>query len=231
MNWIRYSTCTLTLISLTWSLGSFAIQTEGLRGKRFCEVIISNGSIFDIYNTIHLNECPPENWSKLSSDAIKKETNSSYVVLNGPRQFTIDGTKNSLFMEDGLQVFQGLAMRKTGVLPLTMRETLYGSQPFHEHYVRQKTTWVYAPGKKIYELIDPKGRVYVMHSFSLSAVTRSEKDLVHLEKSLKLPRGWTWKAGILNTKKEVTTIQQQAIVIQDNMKNTYQLAAHDFLSQ
>lgn len=231
MSWRCYSKFTMMLISLSWTLVPFALQTDGLRGKRFCEVIISKGKLFEIYNTINLNDCPALNWSKLSTDSIKKEVNSLYVVLNGPRQFTIDGAKNTLFFDDTLQVFQGLAMRKSGVLHLSMRETLHGSQPYHEHHVRQKTTWVYAPGKKIYELIDPQGRVFVMHSFSISAVIRSENDLVALEKFLKLPRGWVWKSGILTSTKELTTSQQQAVIIQDNMKNTYQLAGHDFLNQ
>ncbi len=232
MRWNLYSKSAIMLsivLSGVW-MPCFALQTEGLRGKRFCEVIISKGKLFEIYNTIYLNDCPQENWSKLNADYIKKEANSSYVVLNGPRQFTMDGAKDTLFIDDTLQIFQGLAMRKSGVLDLSMRETFYGSLPFHEHHVKQKTTWVYAPGKKIYEIIDPEGHVYVMHSFTLSSAIRSERDLVNLEQYLKLPKGWKFKTGILTKVDELVTIQKKAIVIQDNMKNTYQLAGHDFLN-
>ena len=69
-----------------------------------------------------------------------------------------------------------------------------------------------------------------MHSFTLSSAIRSERDLVNLEQYLKLPKGWEFKTGILTKVDELVTIQKKAIVIQDNMKNTYQLAGHDFLN-
>ena len=61
MRWNLYSKSAIMLsivLSGVW-MPCFALQTEGLRGKRFCEVIISKGKLFEIYNTIYLNDCPP----------------------------------------------------------------------------------------------------------------------------------------------------------------------------
>ncbi len=208
---------------------SVAQQINGLRGQQFCEVIISKGRLFEIYSTIHSNNCPQAQWNKLDENLIKKEFNSSFVVLNGPRQLMMDGAKNQLFIDEDARKFQGLAMRKSGVLHLSIRETLYGAQPYHEHHVNQHTIWVFASGKKIYEIIDPDGNVYVMHSLNLSSSIHSEKDLVNLKQRLTLPKGWQFKSGVLTKANELRPIEQKAIVIQDNLKNTYQLAQRDFL--
>lgn len=221
------------MISLIGLLGimtpCFALQADALRGQRFCEVIISKGNVFEIYNTMRLNDCPEEAWSKLSESSLKQETGSSYVVLNGPRRFIIDAVKNTEFVDSTPKMFIGLPMRKIGLIYLSMRETIYRSQPFHEHHVVRKTTWVYSSGKKVYELIDPEGHVYVMQSFAVSSEFHAEKDLVNLEGHLKLPRGWQFKTGTLTQAKDLVGKDQKAIVIQDNMTNTYQMATHDFL--
>ena len=151
------------------------------------------------------------------------------MVLNGPRRFIIDAVKNTEFVDSTPKNFIGLPMRKMGLIYLSMRETLYRSQPFREHHVMRKTTWVYSSGKKVYELIDPDGHVYVMQSFALSSEFHAEKDLVNLERHLKLPRGWQFKTGTLSQEMNLVGKDQKAIVIQDNMKNTYQMANQDFL--
>lgn len=208
----------------------FAMHNAELRGKRFCEVIISKGKVFEIYNTIHLNDCPDATWSQINIDSIKQETGANYVILNGPRRLIIDGIKNAEGIESTPKSFHGLAMHKSGVLILSFRETLYGSQPFREHHVTRRTTWVYAPGKKIYELIDKQGHVYIMQSFALNSKIHNEDDLAMIEKHLRLPRGWVFKTGILSSSNDLEAIGQKAVVIQDNMKNTYQLASHDWLN-
>ena len=231
MQWMKclQSTAILFFLTVLASISCFALQADDLRGKRFCEVIISKGSVFEVYNTIRLNDCPEAAWRKLNEYDLKKETGSSYVILNGPRRFIIDGVKNTEFIDSKPKTFQGLAMRKCGLLYVSLRETLYGSQPFREHHVIRKTTWVYAAGKKVYELIDREGHVYVMQSFALSPNVRTEKDLVNLEKCIQLPRGWQFKTGVLAKENDLVAIHQKAIILQDNMKNTYQLATHDFL--
>ena len=152
-----------------------------------------------------------------------------YVVLSGPRKFCLDGAKNAEFLASSPRTFHHLATRKSALLKITMRETVHGSRPYHEHHVDLKTTWVFAAGRGVYELIDPSGTVYLMQSFVLIPGLQTEKDLGNLGKQLKLPRGWTFKTGILKKGYELLPIQNKAVVVEDNMKNSYQKATQDFL--
>jgi hypothetical protein len=207
----------------------FASQSHDLRGKRFCEIIIIKGKVFEIYNTIHSNECPELIWSQINEKNVKQETGANYVVLDGPRQYIADGVKRAQFIDNTPKTIQNLTVRKSSILILSYRETLFGSQPFHEHHVNRNTVWNYAAGKRIYELIDNKGHVYIMLSFTMHHPIRDEADLSRLEKHLKLPKGWQFKTGILAQSIDVEPQGYTAVVIQDNMKNTYQLASRDFL--
>lgn len=217
------------ILDMVWT-PAFAVQASALRGKRFCEVIIStSASVLEIYNTISLNDCPEEQWKKITERNIQKETGATYVVLNGPRKLSVDGAKNAEFMNNAPRTFQNLAMRKSAALHISIRETLHGSRPYHEHHVERQTTWVISAGSRVYELIDPAGAVYVMQSFTLIPGTLTEKDLLNLSARLKLPRGWHFKTGILQKECDLAPIQKKAIVIQDNLKNTYQKTNQDFL--
>lgn len=218
------------ITSLTvFTVPTCAVDAESLRGKRYCEVIISKGRVFEVYNTLSLNDCPDAEWKRLTVQNIKKETGSFYVFLNGPRRFILDSAKNSSFIDNTPRKFQNLDMRKAGILHLSLRETLFGSKPFREHHVERKTTWVYEAGKRVYELIDPEGQVYVMQSFALSPRVCHEKDLMNLDTWLKLPKGWQFKTGILKETSDVVAVNENAIVIQDNLRNTYQRATQDLL--
>ncbi|MCX7091586.1 MAG: hypothetical protein NTU48_09070 [Legionellales bacterium] len=209
---------------------AFALQAQSLRGKRFCEVIISApGNIMEFYNTINLNDCPEVEWKQITVRDIRKETGAVHVVLSGPRKFCVDGVKNADFLASTPRTFHHLAMRKSALLQITMRETLHGSRPYHEHHVDRKTTWVFAVGSRVYELIDPAGAVYVMQSFMLMPGIETEKDLGNLGEQLKLPRGWIFKTGILKKGYDLVSFQNKAVVLEDSMKNNYQKATQDFL--
>ena len=70
---------------LTMAPASFAGEMSNLRGKRYGEVMLGKGGLiapseFDVYNTIGLNDCPEELWSKLDSDKIKAETGAACLL-------------------------------------------------------------------------------------------------------------------------------------------------------
>jgi len=214
---------------LCFSNQSLAIDRDGLRGERYCEVVFSKGRLFKVYNTINLNTCPDRLWQKVTVQSVKKQTGAYHVYLNGPRNFLVDGVKNSQFKDPNPVVFHGLAMRNVGVLHLTFRDLIFGAAPYREHHVERETIWVYKAGKRIYELISPKGVVYVMQSYAISPEQESEQDLLALNTRLTLPKGWQYKTGILNQETDLKTIRGEAGVLQDNAHNTYQKATHDFL--
>lgn len=222
-----WSLVTALLISVFPGLGM--AEDTALRGLRYCEVIFSKGRVFEVYNSIRLSDCPDPLWQKITVQTLKKETGALYVYLNGPRKLMVDGVKDTPYMDPNPKVFQNIAMRKTAILHLSLHDILLGDKPYHEHRVERNTTWMYAAGKTVYELIDPQGHVFVMQSFTLTANTQSEQDLARLAHKIKLPNGWKFKTGMLQTDRAIPAVGNESIVVQDNFKNIYQRAKGDFL--
>jgi hypothetical protein len=207
----------------------YAADAEGMRGGRYCEVILSESlSQFAVYNTWGLNQCPEEKWRELTTEGIKKETNAAMVRLNGPRYWVIDGFKNTQLINKTVKLFGGISMRKAGVLHIEIT-TLLEPRYYRTHEVNRKTTWVYQENKPVYELIDPKGAVYVMQSYSVELHPQTLESLSQLDQQLQLPQGWHFKTGILKKTELLAAADAKAIVVQDNYLNTYQRATHDFL--
>lgn len=205
-------------------------KDDGVRGARYCEVIISESKLqFAVFNTMGLNDCPDSLWKKLSVSDIKKSTHSFFVYLNGPRHFVIDGFKNTQLVSLKEVQFGKLNMREAGVVRLSLWDIVMGKKPYREHRVDRKTTWIYKAHRPVYELIDPKGHVFVMQSYSLEKKALTQEDLSQLHNQLTLPAGWSYKTGVLQQDRYLKAIKDQAIVVQDNLLNTYQLAAYDFL--
>jgi hypothetical protein len=203
---------------------------SNLRGQRYCEIIIEKTlTTYAVYNTIGLNDCPESIWNKISVDSVKKEMNVSFVHLNGPRYWVIDGLEHSKLVNTDVKVINDLSMREAGVLKLSLLDLYKGSTPYKPRAVERKTTWVYQSGKPVYELINPKGEVFVMQSYSIQKTAQTLNSLNQLNSLLKLPKGWIFKTGILKTEQTVTAINNLAVVIQDDFLNTYQQATHDLL--
>lgn len=219
----------LFLLLLSPGLIHAADQT-GLRGKRYCEIVLAKSlTRYEVYNTLGLGECPPAQWNKMSISQVKKGTKASFVYLNGPRYWVIDGFKNTSLLNKSIQTFQGMAMREAGLLNFKVADLLKASSPFYKHEVQRHTTWVYQAGKPIYELIAPNGEVFVMQSYSTKKLAQNESSLPSLGSKLKLPKGWVFKSGILTKPAVVVAVNDMAFIVQDNFDNTYQKASHDFL--
>ncbi|HHF7344233.1 TPA: hypothetical protein ACPSKB_000635 [Legionella feeleii] len=219
--------------TVLFSLPAFlhAGHIDGLRGNRYCEILLSPTMFkMEVYNTIGLNDCPPKLWNKISVSSVKAETKAAYVKLNGPRYWVIDGMKNSQLVNPQKKIISGLAMREAGVLQLGLSDILSSAKPYHDHTVDRQTTWVYKAGKPVYELIDPKGRVFVMQSYSVEKTPQTAASLTQLGSKLQLPQGWSYRTGVLKQTTDLTAINKKAVVIQDDFLNTYQLATHDFLN-
>lgn len=206
-----------------------ANTSQMTRGSRYCEVIFFNGREVSVYDTLYLNECPHALWKGVSTQEIKSDTKSYFVYLNGPRRFTVDIVKQHHLVEPKPKIFNRLEMHKVGVVHPSLREIMFGAAAYHEHHVERHTTWTYAAGKQIYELIDPLGQVYVMQSFAILATQQTEQDLRALEYRLQLPKKWRFKTGILQKDTQLNTLNNDSVVIQDDLRNTYQKAQHDLL--
>lgn len=200
-------------------------ERSGLRNQRYGEILVVRGGPWSytatVYNTIGLNDCPEAAWKKLDPKALKKELGAKSVLLNGPRYFMMD--TNALANPGGVSTFDGLEARKLATVDITLGDILRGrSKPYTGTTVNRTTRYVFKGGLPVYELVSPKGDVYVMQSYSLEVdPSLTAADLPNLGKKLKLPRGWQYR---VETPKEdlVLTTSGTATVLQDNLLNSYQ---------
>lgn len=217
-------------------LGALVLASAGcggaaepeLRGTRYCEILLgtydaTSGKVrIDVYNTQGLSDCPQEAWSALSPSALMAETRSSVVVLNGPRYWVIDGFSGSSVLDPEVRTLGGMAMRRTGALELLPAETTGSSAAYATRSVRRDTTWTFHAGRSVYELIDPAGAIYDMQSYSVQRVAQSEATLATLGEVLKPPSGWRFRTRVLEAPLTVTAVDGLAVVVQDELGNTYQ---------
>jgi hypothetical protein len=202
-------------------------QISDLRGQRYCEVLIGNGKLikgisFDVYNSIGLNLCPQEEWEKLSEKKIKKKWDAKFVKLNGPRFWTMDSMKSTL-LNPTIVSFNGLEMRKAGILKLGIKDILGKRSVYKERKVRRNSIWIFHPQELVYELVSPEGKVYIMQSYTTEVKDINLENLKDLKSQLKLPRGWDYRARLLSEELNVPIPQGLATVIQDDLHNSYTL--------
>lgn len=208
----------------------FAGEVSGLRDKRYCEIMIGKGGIivpkeFDVYNTIGLNDCPEDLWSKIEPEKIKAEMDARFVKLNGPRHWMIDGMTNTTLVSTETRSFEGLEMRIAGILKLPLEDMLKPPKPYQQLSVERHTTWVYLAGQPVFQLIDGDGNVYFMQSYSLEKDTsQTAQSLAQLGTVLTLPSGWSFRNLVLKADYNLTALNNMATVTQDDLLNTYQLA-------
>lgn len=217
----------ISLIAITCMSSAFAGDMNDLRGKRYGEVLLGRGGLvgpdeFDVYNTIGLNDCPEDLWSKLDPEKIKSETGVKAVKLNGPRYWTIDGLRNSVLVDKQTKSFGGIEMRHAGTLKLTIKDKLSMGKPYIEHQVARQTIWLFLAGKPVYQLISPDGSVYFMQSYSTQKQQQDPSSLPKLASKLNLKDGWKFRTLTLKKDFEVKAENGVAFVVQDDLSNTYQ---------
>jgi hypothetical protein len=198
-----------------------------LRGTRYCEIIpvYRDGISFnlEVYNTLGQNNCPPEVWDAIDPKALAKELGAEEVVMNGPRFWVMDRIIGSGETMDGAtKVFDGLAATQRATLSLPFRDIIFGSRPYSEKTINRDTTYIYDAGKPVYEISDDKGNVYVMQTFAeIVDKDLAMDDLAGLGDRLKLPRGWSYAARVLDAEMQLTA-SGEAYLIQDELQNSYQ---------
>ncbi len=215
----------IIIFTLTTSLGH--AQISDLRGQRYCEVLIGEGKILkgislDVYNSIGLNLCPQEQWEKLSEKKIKKKWDADFVKLNGPRFWTMDSMKSTL-LNPTIVDFNGIEMRKAGILKLGFKDVFGKRSVYKERKVRRNSVWIFNSQELVYELVSPDGKVYIMQSYSTEVKDLTLESLKDLKSQLKLPKGWTYRARLLTEELNVPIPQGLATVIQDDFYNSYTL--------
>jgi hypothetical protein len=199
----------------------------GLRDFRYCEVIpvFQQGLSLhvEVYNTLGLNDCPADAWAKLDAAAMAKQFGARLVKLNGPRHWVIDRLVGSGATASGkVADFGGIQMRQVATLQTKLWQGTVGDKFYAPNEVHRNTVWTYGAGRLVYELVGPKGEVYMMQSYAqIVDPGLTLAALEHLGSRLKLPAGWHYRTRKLDADVELKA-DGLAYVINDDLYNSYQ---------
>ena len=196
-----------------------------LRDLRYCELIVMKRDGISlqttVYNTLGQNDCPAEAWQAITASAAETQFDALKVVLNGPRYWVLDGIQASGATAEGETVMVGgLGFTARAVLDLSLFDLR--SKPYQERAVNRTTQWIYSAGKPMFLLQGPDGSKYAMQSYAqIVDKTQTYDDLASLAERLNLPAGWSFAVSIPAADMTYPATGQ-AIVVQDDLDNTYQ---------
>ncbi len=197
-----------------------------MRGVRYGEVLAvrqgTSGLEAEVYGTQLLNDCPQDRWDALDPAAIATELGAVFVKLNGPRHWVLDGLGAKVaVVEPVVRTFAGLEMRRIAVVRLGGDPT---GAPYRLRTVERGAVFFFDAGKPVYELVDPDGAAYVMQAYCVGVdPALTEAALPGIADRLALPRGWSFRARVLEEELVVDTRDHAATVVQDELENTYTL--------
>lgn len=212
------------LISVSYAglLRDFFISNfVDIRGNRYCELLFQYEDRTEVWGTQGLNQCPQTDWDGLDLNDIKSLNNATKLIANGPRHFVVNSSLGMDFPDGSTRKFGNLEMRKLATVGMLDIE-----RNFTEVSVYRNNIWIFKKGEQIYLLIDTDGNEYIMQSYSLIIDASMEQSkLSNLEEKLNLPAGWGYETKVLDSELRVPA-NGEAIVLMDNLSNTYQKIIH-----
>ena len=192
-----------------------------MRGYRYCELLFQFDDRTEVWGTQGLNQCPQTDWNELDLDRIKSSNNATNLIANGPRYFVVNSSIDMDLPDESTRKFGNLEMRKLATVGMLDIE-----RSFTEISVYRNNIWIFKEDEQIYLLIDTDGSEYIMQSYSLVIdASMEESKLSHLEEKLNLPVGWRYETRVLDSELRVPA-NGEAIVLRDNLGNTYQKIIH-----
>jgi hypothetical protein len=97
-----------------------------------------------------------------------------------------------------------------------------GAPGYRPARVDRKALFAFGAGRTVFELVDPDGVAFVMQAHSLAVdPTLGEESLAALGDRLELPAGWRFVGRVLEAPLAVDTRRREALVVQDELQNTY----------
>ena len=199
---------------------------------RYCEIIMTvtdedGNDVTEVWGTPGVDPCTDEAWYAIDPAAIQAENDASFVDMNGPRNFVVDGTVDT---GDGTGTGAASGGETTPkqfgdvtMMLLATTEATEESSAYVPDLVERTTTWTFEAGTEVYELTDPDGNVYTMQSYSLiEDRTITFEDLPTLGDRLDLPDGWSYSSRVLDEPLQVALSQDGAVVVTDDLRNSYQ---------
>lgn len=192
-----------------------------IRGYRYCELLFQFDDRTEVWGTQGLNQCPQTDWNELDLDRIKSSNNATNLIANGPRYFVVNSSIGMDLPDESKRKFGNLEMRKLATVGMLDIE-----RSFTEISVYRNNIWIFKEDEQIYLLIDTDGSEYIMQSYSLVIdASMEESKLSNLEEKLNLPVGWRYETRVLDSELRVPA-NGEAIVLRDNLSNTYQKIIH-----
>lgn len=200
---------------------------------RYCEIIMTvtddaGDEVTEVWGTPGVDPCTDEAWYALDPAAIQAENDASFIEMNGPRYFVVDGTVDTGDGTGGAGIASGgeAVPRQFGDITMNLLATTVVSEEseiYVPDLVDRTTTWTYQAGTEIYELTDPDGNVYIMQSYSrIVDEDLTAADLPTLGDRLDLPDGWSYSSRILDEPLQVALSPDGALVVGDDFRNSYQ---------
>jgi len=199
-----------------------------LRDARYCELVAIHvtldGLKADVFNTLGFDDCPAAKWEALTRRELFRQFDTLAVVMNGPRHFIMDGISASGETKTGEVItVGGITMAKRAEVALSLHQAT--GPAYTEQTIERDTTYRFDAGKPTFRLTGPDGASYVMQSYAqIVDPALTYADLPGLGARLKLPAGWSY-AAVTPTQDLLLVASGTAIVIQDDLKNTYQKVA------
>jgi hypothetical protein len=198
---------------------------KGVRNARYCEIIpIMREGLHlkaTVYNTLGLNDCPASVWKAITEDAMRKRFDAITVLLNGPRYFLMDEITASGATKAGKTVEAGgLELTERATIDVGLLDLMH--RPYREETIERDTVYLFKAGLPVFMLQAPGGGRYAMQAYAaIIDKTLTYGDLPKLGPKLKLPSGWTYSSTVPD-KDLVLGASGKAIVVQDDLDNTYQ---------
>jgi haloalkane dehalogenase len=200
---------------------------DDVRDKRYCEFFVVTGHIkleAAVYNTLGLNDCPPEIWQAIDLAKVKEQFDATEIVVNGPRHFIMDTIESADVTSEVTNV-QGLDMHVVAKLEIPFSARFSKPKPYTIHTIDRTTTYTFKADEPIFELIASDSRTFVMQAYALIVDPNLTYDqMAGIGGRLKLPDGWQYRSRVLDSDLVMSTTGK-AEIIQDDLDDTYQLMA------
>jgi hypothetical protein len=138
---------------------------DDVRDRRYCELFVVKRQgvrlSADVYNTLGLNDCPQAAWDAIDTAKVASQFGAFRVIRNGPRHFIMDRLASGDVTRSPADI-QGLATRPVATMRLRLLDLVEKRAFYVERTIHRTTDWTFLAGKPVYELVSPKGQVYVM---------------------------------------------------------------------
>jgi hypothetical protein len=220
-------------ITVALAMSSASAQTvdtkkhmiDGVRDARYCEIIpvVRRGVhlLATVYNTLGLNDCPPETWDKITEPSMKKRFGALKVMLDGPRHFVMDAIAAAGDTAAGKTIdVEGMGLTARATINVGLTGLL--AKPYRERTIDRETRYVFRANQPVFLLVRPDGVRYAMQSYAqMIDKSLSYADLPALGGRLKLPAGWRYEVMKPDTDLMLGA-QGKATVVQDDLDDTYQ---------